>query len=81
MKDSEAAFYLLERDKIKALISSGVRKAVEPPDSSDFVTLTGSPTELARFLASPDAESTRTMHAVRIGRLAARPDKGRNGEE
>jgi hypothetical protein len=75
VKGSEAVFYLLERDKIKALISRGVVKAVEPPDRYDFVTLTGSPTELARFLASPDAESTRTMHAVRIGRLAARPDR------
>jgi hypothetical protein len=74
VKDSEAAFYLLDRDKIEALISRGVVKAVEPPDSSDFVTLTGS-TELARFLASPDAENTRTTNVLTVRRLAARPDK------
>ena len=74
VKGSEAVFYLLERDKIKALISRGVVKAVEPPDRYDFVTLTGSPTELARFLTSPDAESARTTSVLTVRRLAARPD-------
>jgi hypothetical protein len=75
VKGSEAAFYLLERDKIEAPISRGVVKAVEPPNRYDFVSLTGSPTELAGFLASPDAEGARTTDVLRVRRLAARPDK------
>jgi hypothetical protein len=81
VRGSEAAFYLLERDKIEALISRGVVKAVEPRDRYDFVPLTGSPTELARFLASPDTESARTTNVLTVRRLAARPDKCRNGDE
>ncbi len=67
----EVKFWLLDADKVGKLIESGKVKGVKPPRSYDITTLTGSPTELARFLASADGDAARIDEAATIRRLPA----------
>lgn len=65
---NEIVFHLLDAEKVGALIQSGAVKGIKPPRKYDMATLTGSPTELARFLASPEADAARAEPA-RLRRL------------
>jgi hypothetical protein len=66
---TEAVFQLLDSEKIGALIGKGAVKGIKPPRKYDFATLTGSPQELARFLASPQADAARVEDATRLRRV------------
>jgi hypothetical protein len=65
----EARFWLLDAEKVGKLIESGKVKGVRPPGKYDMATLTGSPAELARFLASADAQAARIDEPAAIRRL------------
>jgi hypothetical protein len=67
----EARFWLLDAEKVGKLIDSGKVKGVKPPNKYDMATLTGSPAELARFLASADAQAARIDEPAAIRRLPA----------
>lgn len=71
---NEVTFWLLEAEKIGELISKGKVKGKKPPGKYDFATLTGSPDELARFLASPEADAARIKDPAKIKRIST----GRN---
>lgn len=70
---NEAVFHLLDAEKVGGLISRGVVKGIKPPGKYDAATLTGSPTELARFLASPEADAARADEPAKIRRLSPAP--------
>jgi hypothetical protein len=61
---------MLDATKIGKLIEKGVVKGIKPPRTYDMATLTGSPNELARFLASPEAYAARVDEPARIRRIA-----------
>ena len=67
---SEITFWLLDAEKVADLISKGVVKGKKPPGKYDFATLTGSPDELARFLASPQADAARIKDPAKIRRIS-----------
>jgi hypothetical protein len=67
--ESEAKFWLLDSQKIGKLIESGKLKGTKAPGKYDIATLTGSPAELARFLASADADAARIDEPATIRRL------------
>ena len=69
VKGDSAVFHLLDAEKVGALIERGVVKGTKPPGKYDFATLTGSPTELARFLGSPEAAAALADEPARIHRL------------
>jgi hypothetical protein len=66
----QLAFTLLDAEKVGKLIESGKVKGVKPPRKYDMATLTGSPAELARFLASPDADAARVDEPAYLRRIA-----------
>jgi len=66
---TEVVFHLLDSQKVGELIGRGVVKGIKPPGKYDFATLTGSPAELARFLASPEADAARSDEPARLRRL------------
>jgi len=68
-KGNEAVFRLLDSQKVGELIGRGVVKGIKPPGKYDFATLTGSPDELARFLASPEAAAALVEEPARLRRL------------
>lgn len=63
-------FHLLDAKKVGALIERGVVKGLKPPREYDMTTLTGSPAELARFLASPEAQAARVDDPAHLRRFA-----------
>ncbi|MEQ1864147.1 MAG: hypothetical protein ABL996_05785 [Micropepsaceae bacterium] len=65
----DVVFHLLDSEKIGKLIVSGKVKGIKPPGKYDLATLTGSPDELARFLASPDAASALAEEPARLRRV------------
>ena len=70
-RGSDVVFQMLDADKIGKLIEKGVVKGIKPPRTYDMATLTGSPQELARFLASPDADAARVDEPARIRRISS----------
>ncbi|MDZ4865879.1 MAG: hypothetical protein SGI91_01030 [Alphaproteobacteria bacterium] len=70
VKGNEVVFEMLDATKIGKLIEKGVVKGIKPPRTYDMATLTGSPNELARFLASPEAYAARVDEPARIRRIA-----------
>ena len=60
---NEATFYMLDSEKVSALIKKGRVAGKEAPGKYDIATLTGSPAELARFLASDEAFAARAKAA------------------
>ena len=69
VKGNEAVFHLLDADKVGELIGRGVVKGIKPPAKYDMATLTGSPTDLARFLGSPEAAAAVADEPARLRRL------------
>jgi hypothetical protein len=67
--DDEIAFTLLEADKIGELIKAGKLKGEPGKGKYDFAMLTGSPAELARFLASPEAQAARLEDPAYMRRI------------
>lgn len=67
---SEVVFYLLDADKVGDMISKGRVKGIKPPGKYDFATLTGSPDELARFLAAPEADAARIKDPAKLRRIS-----------
>lgn len=70
-KGDDVVFQLLDADKIGKLIEKGVVKGIKPARNYDMAQLTGSPEELARFLASPAADAARVDEPARIRRIAS----------
>jgi hypothetical protein len=64
-------FHLLDAKKVGELIDKGVVKGIKPPRQYDMTTLTGSPAELARFLASAEAYAARLDDPAHLRRIAA----------
>lgn len=71
--ENNLAFYLLDAKKVGDLIDKGVVKGIKPPRQYDMTTLTGSPAELARFLASPQALAARIEDPAHLRRLSRAP--------
>lgn len=69
VKGDDISFNLLDAEKVGALIQSGKVKGIKPPGKYDFATLTGSPTDLARFLASPEASASLAEEPAHLHRL------------
>jgi hypothetical protein len=69
MNGDEVSFNLLEAEKIGELIKAGKVKGTAPLKKYDFATLTGSPAELAAFLASPEAQAAAAEDPAIIHRL------------
>lgn len=67
----ELSFTLLDNEKIGELIKKGKLKGVPPKGKYDMTTLTSSPSELAAFLASRDADAARTPDPARLRRVTA----------
>ena len=65
----EAVFHMLDSQKVGETIGRGVVKGIKPPGKYDYATLTGSPAELARVLASPEADAGRGEDPARLRRL------------
>lgn len=68
--DNTLTFHLLDAKKVGDLIDKGVVKGAKPPRQYDMTTLTGSPAELARFLASPQALAARIEDPAHLRRLS-----------
>lgn len=66
---TEAKFWLLDAGKVGKLIERGAVKGVKPPRNYDMATLTGTPNELALFLASADGDAARIDEPAVIRRL------------
>jgi len=66
----EIVFHLLDGKKVAELIAKGVVKGIKPPGKYDFTTLTGTPDELARFLASPEADAARVKDPAKLRRIS-----------
>jgi hypothetical protein len=66
----DLSFSLFDAEKIGELIKKGALKGTAPPKKYDMATLTGSPAELARFLASPDAQAALVDDPARLHRLS-----------
>ena len=62
-------FHLLDAKKVGELIDKGTVKGTKPPREYDMTTLTGSPAELTRFLASPEAQAARIEDPAHLRRL------------
>lgn len=67
-------FGLLDSEKIGELISKGRLKGTRKPGKWEMATLTGSPAELARFLASPEAQDARMTDPATLRRLTRAPE-------
>ena len=68
---SELEFSPLDSQKIGRLIEQHKLKGERPPGQYSMATLTGSPHELARFLASPEAAAAVIEEPARLRRLTA----------
>ena len=67
--DDELVFTPLDADKVNDLIKAGKLKGIGAKAKYDFVTLTGSPAELAKFLTSPEAEAAKIDDPAVLRRL------------
>lgn len=70
VKGDRATFHLLESKKIGDLITAGKLKGVPPKGQYDMATLTGSPAELAAFLASPDGQAAQSKEPAILRRIS-----------
>lgn len=66
----EVVFHLLDAKKVGELIERGRVKGIKPPRQYDWATLTGSPEEIARFLASPEAAAALMDGPAHIRRIS-----------
>ena len=66
---TDITFRLLEAEKVGALIKKGVLKGNAPARKYDMAELTGSPAEIAKFLASPDAAAAVSDEPAHLRRL------------
>ena len=66
---NKAVFHMLDSDKVGAMIKRGEVKGIKPPGKYDFVTLTGTPDEVAQFLASPAADAARVKEPALLRRV------------
>lgn len=64
-----ATFWLLDAEKVSALIRQGKVRGTPGPAKYDIAKLTGSPAELAAFLASPDGWASRMEDPARLRRI------------
>lgn len=62
-------FWLFDSKKVGELIAKGRLKGTRKPGQWEMATLTGSPQELAAFLASPDAQAARVDEPAKLRRL------------
>lgn len=62
-------FHMLDAKKVGALIDSGKLKGIKPARQYDMTTLSGSPAELSKFLASPEAQAARVEDPAHIRRI------------
>jgi hypothetical protein len=69
----KVTFALLDSEKIGDLIAKGRLKGTRSPGKYEMATLSGSPAELAAFLASPDAQAARMDEPATIRRLTRAP--------
>lgn len=69
-KGDELTFWLLDAEKVGEMIAKGKVKGKKPGSKYDFATLTGSPDELAKFLASRDADAARIKDPAVIRRIS-----------
>lgn len=67
-------FALLDSEKVGELIAKGRLKGARKPGKWEMATLTGSPAELTRFLASPEAQAARMSDPATIRRLTRAPE-------
>ena len=67
----QATFHLFDAKKVGALIAGRKLKGNAPKGQYDMASLTGSPQELAAFLASPDALAAQAEEPAKLRRLAA----------
>ena len=68
-RESEISFRMFDSEKVGALIAKHAVKGTQPPGKYEIATLTGSPDELARFLASPQADAAQVDETSRLRRL------------
>ena len=73
VQGDRATFHMLDAEKVGALIAKGKLKGSRPPGKYEMATLTGSPTELAAFLASPDAVAAQSDEPATLHRLTRAP--------
>ena len=66
----KAVFHMLDSDKVGELIKRGEVKGIKPPGKYDSATLTGTPDEVAQFLASPAADAVRVKDPAYLRRLS-----------
>lgn len=71
----QVTFALLDSEKIGELIAKGRLKGTRGPGKYEMATLSGSPTELAAFLASPEAQAARMDEPAKLRRLTRTPQK------
>lgn len=69
---NEIVFRMLDAEKVGELIAKGRVKGTRPPGKYEIATLTGSPAELAAFLASPAAEGALVNDPAHMRRLTPR---------
>jgi hypothetical protein len=67
---NKVSFHLLDSKKIGELIAKGKLKGTAPKGQYDMATLTGSPAELAAFLASPDAQAATAKDPAVLRRIS-----------
>lgn len=70
-KGADLRFYLLDANKVTAAIRAGKVQGRPGKEKYDFAELTGSPADLARFLASDDGWNTRVDEPALMKRLVA----------
>jgi hypothetical protein len=70
VKGDRATFRLLDAKKVGALIAAGKLKGTGPKSQYDSATLTGSPAELAAFLASADGQAAQAGDPAIIRRIS-----------
>lgn len=66
---NKITFWLFDSKKVGDLIAKGRLKGTRKPGQWEMATLTGSPQELAAFLASPDAQAARIDEPAKLRRL------------
>lgn len=64
-----ATFWLLDAEKVSELIRQGKVRGTPGPAKYDIAKLTGSPAELATFLASADGWASRMEDPARLRRI------------
>jgi hypothetical protein len=70
VKGDKVSFHLLDSKKIGDLITNRKLKGTAPKGQYDMATLTGSPAELAAFLASPDGQAAQAKEPAMLRRIS-----------